>query len=132
VEAANSKSGVYAMPSTIQLTGFILRCLVSVGTMVICRSLRGFAYNMDPPLYTEYCGMYSYHSASVLQHCTQLILLNFPRIACTSKSLPKSPGQRSKVQFPPAEHCMSRIPWTRRSAAQVPGTRHPATSAYIA
>lgn len=44
---ANSKSGVYAIPSTIQLT-FILRCLVSfcVGTMVICRSLRAFPYGV--------------------------------------------------------------------------------------
>ena len=76
-----------------------------VETMVICRSLRSYAlfrmstdYASSTPYGVLWC---FYHSASVRQCCTQLILLNFPRIACTSKSLPKSPGQRSKVQFTP-------------------------------
>ena len=94
--------------------------------------VRAFPYTIDR--YSAPYGVlwYSDHSVSVLQH-PQLILLNFPRIACTSISLLKITGAEFKSSIPPpAEHCKSRIPWTRLSAAEVLGTRKPATSAYIA
>lgn len=45
--------------------------------------------------------VFNYRSASVLQSCTQLILLYFPRIARTSKSLPNHRGKGQKFNSPP-------------------------------
>lgn len=84
---ANSKSGVYAIPSTIQLTSMFHSYLSRVEQWEYADQLRAFPY-----LY----GMYSY-SGIVLQR-TQLFLI--------SLELPievnyQNHRQRSKVQFPP-------------------------------